>query len=285
MARTMLIAPVTLEQYFSFFSCEVLVRFQRPRKQGTLDGRNWTPTLKHAHSLTHTTPQQSQLVHQFFFERQLCWRAKKVIFKMSGFTPYWSLAFGYFFWALLLKMSGFTPCWILAIFGPPPWSPFWPSKMTPQHLNTSTPQHLNTSTPQHLNTSTPQHLNTSTPQHLNTSTPQHLNTSTPQHLNTWTPEHLNGHKPCFCENVAGLRLATFFTKKHGLYCLSRSQCLSLFYFCLSWFSSMLFSLISFVLRSLSILPASMVLDILEGQRRGRGPKISQNSSGVKTSRK
>ena len=34
----------------------------------------------------------------------------------------------------------------------------------------------------------------------------------------------------------------------------------------------LFSLFSFVLRSLAIRPASMVLDIVEGQKRGRGGK-------------
>ena len=44
-------------------------------------------------------------------------------------------------------------------------------------------------------------------------------------------------------------------------------------------------LFSFVLRSLAILPASMVLDIVEGQRRGRRPKMVKIHYGVKTSRK
>ena len=88
-----------------------------------------------------------------------------------------------------------------------------------------------------------------------------------EHPNTQTPEHLNGHEPCFCENVAN---------KHGLLCLSRPQCLSLlFYFCLSWFSSMCF-LLFFVLGNSSWLsfcaPTTMVLDIVEGQKRGRVPK-------------
>ena len=88
--------------------------------------------------------------------------------------------------------------------------------------------------------------------------------------------HLNGHKPCFCENVAGLRPATFSPKKHGLYCLSRHQCLSLFfYFCLSWFSSVccfLCFLLFFVPWLPFCAPTSMVLDIVESQRRGRGAK-------------
>ena len=43
------------------------------------------------------------------------------------------------------------------------------------------------------------------------------------------------------------------------------------------FLGVLFSLFSFVLRSLAILPASIVIDIVEGQRRGRGTKNGQNS--------
>ena len=33
---------------------------------------------------------------------------------------------------------------------------------------------------------------------------------------------------CFCEDVAGLRAGDVFTKKHGLYCLSRPPCAFLF---------------------------------------------------------
>ena len=47
----------------------------------------------------------------------------------------------------------------------------------------------------------------------------------------------------------------------------------------------LFSLFSFVLHSLAILPASMIIDIVEGQRRGGGPKMAKIHYGVKTSRK
>ena len=43
------------------------------------------------------------------------------------------------------------------------------------------------------------------------------------------------------------------------------------------FFCVLFSLFSFVLHSLAILPDSIVLDIVEGQRRRRGPKNGQNS--------
>ena len=66
----------------------------------------------------------------------------------------------------------------------------------------------------------------------------------------------------------------FLKKKTRTYCLSRPQCLSLFYLCLSWFSSMCCFL--FVFGNSSWIsfcaPTSMVLDIVEGQGRGGAQK-------------
>ena len=84
------------------------------------------------------------------------------------------------------------------------------------------------------------------------------------------PKHQNGHKPCFCENVAG----RFHQKMDYIVCPAL-QCLSLlFYFCLSC----VVFFVSFVLRSWQFpglsfcAPTSMVLDIVEGQGRGRAQK-------------
>ena len=135
---------------------------------------------------------------------------------------------------------------------------FWATLVTLLTFqNVSNPQH-----PQH-----PQH-----PKH-----PEHpKHPRHPRHLNTQ-----NGHKPCFCENVAG--------PKNTDYCLSRSQCFSLlFYFCLSWLSSMccfLCFLLFFVFGNSSWLsfcaPTSIVLDIVEGQGRGGAQKWPKFIMGYK----
>ena len=92
------------------------------------------------------------------------------------------------------------------------------------------------------------------------------------------PKHLNGHEPCFCENVAALRPATFSQKNTVLFVPPPvSVFVVLFLFILVFFC-VLFSLFSFVLRSLARLlqaPTSMVLDIVEGFKSEGGPNMAQ----------
>ena len=115
---------------------------------------------------------------------------------------------------------------------------------------------------------------------LTLNTPKHPKTplNTPKH-----PKHLNGHKVCFCENVAGLRPATFSPKNTDFFvCPAPNVFLCCFIsVCLVLFS--LFLLFFVPSNSFWLLRPHLHGSWYCGMLRARGePKNGQNSLWIKT---